>query len=399
MEPTCRTISATPSFKKGGKQRVYYPDEGSLYDVIAKNARLRLFVKPIKWTDFHLNCLGDTSPGCHRVPTKPALDLINALTHMLGEQKETQRTYWIRTAMFYLYPNRLSCIDNTGFHHYFGHRAYLNTCRVEVVWETKPSRSSCLTSGEPKPTWSPGAFNVPTGAKTGKVIESSQHILAYVDTRVVDATRRSTYKIRRDSAPVKGLNKVYYKTFTPLNACHDPFLAGVFLALAQRLFYGEPMPPAAKLPNSVVVSPRVKAELHDVAVHILTVDDKDSYSPYFLVYKGVVTEALLRKFDHPAENPQPEGEADGMRIEYTRVRIWPVLGLRERLGKALGTDIIGNFNKDNDEMWVLDHKPNDGRNKRQNNGEVQSSSHDGSDRRKKLRKYTKALFSKESVVI
>ncbi|KAK6206207.1 hypothetical protein QIS74_13626 [Colletotrichum tabaci] len=280
--------------------------------------------------------------------------------------------------MSQLYRGQLSCSKNTGLHHYFGHRAYLNSCQAQVIWEATPSRSHCITSRESTPARTAGTSGVFTRPKAGRVITSSQPILAYVDTRAVDAARRNTSRVERDHTSVQELNERCCKTYAPLNALQGPFLAGVILALAQRPFYDEPIPPATKSPNSITMSSLVKAAFHDVAVHVLTVDDESLCSPCFIVFRGVVTEALLRKFYHPTENPQPTGEADGMRIEYTRVPIWPILGLEERLGKALGRDITGNFSKDNMKTWFVDIESNNGRNKRPNDGDVQNRRHDGS---------------------
>ncbi|OHX00759.1 hypothetical protein CSPAE12_00531 [Colletotrichum incanum] len=399
IAPTCSKLSATSSFKKGRTRRGECPDKGSLRNIIVENPRVRLFVKPKCWTHFHLDYLGvrfndvtpydtpipstssqDTSPSYYREPTKSALDLSNALTKMLEERAEEHRKRWIRIAMSQLYPGRLSYSKNTGLHHYFGHRAYLNTCQAQVVWEATPSRSRCFSSRESAPKWPAETSGVPTGPKVYPLDDllardSSQPVLAYVDTRTVDAARRDTYRVARNNTPVQKLNERCYKAFAPPNAHRDPFLAGIILALAQRPFYDEPMPPAAKSHKSITVSHLVEAEFHDVAVRILTVDVEEPYSPLFIVYRGVVTEALLRKFYHPTKNPQSAGEAAGMLIEYTKVPIWPVLGLKERLGNALGTDITGNLNKDSIETWFVDTESNNGRNKRPNDGGVQSRSH------------------------
>ncbi|KZL64681.1 hypothetical protein CI238_11857 [Colletotrichum incanum] len=421
MAQTGGTISATPSFTKQRKCRA----KGSLNDILTKNAGLRLFVKPVQWTNFHLDCLGvsfterppcdtpvppassqGTYPSYDGELPKSAQDLLDALNNMLGAETEALRTDAICAAMSQLYCGQLTGSKNTDLHHYFGHRAYHNTCRMQVLWKAAPPRSSCITSRGSEPTWSPATSDVPTDAKTGRVIIArSEPILAYVSTGTVQAARRNTYKARRDNAPVERLNKLSYKTFAPLNAHQDPFLAGVTLALAQRPFYHEPRPPAAKSSHSLAVSPSFNDKVHDVAVHILTIDDRDPDVPYFIVHDGVVTEALLRKFHNPVENPQPTGEADGMRIEYTRVPIWPVLGLKERLGKALGKDIVGDFNEDHIEMWGMGAKSSDGRHKRPNDDEVQSSSHDEKFHHWKRRcgrwrrKHTKAMFANESRVM
>ncbi|KAK1948696.1 hypothetical protein LY78DRAFT_664769 [Colletotrichum sublineola] len=350
---------------------------------------------------------------------------------MLSGKTSESRTEWIRTAISQLYPTQLSYIKDTSVHHYFGPRAYLNTCRVDIAWKATPARRSSVPSPQPEPTGCRETFDILPCATTSRDITTSQHILAYIDTKRVDRapcqgpagggpgehrrvvlviqmrdiypysgpqlvrrpesnvvtppyppsgqlsvplstpslgyqpisdTPRNTYGVIRDSTPVKELNTLYYKPSACVKANEDsihPFLAGVILALAQRPFYGKAIPPVTKRPYSSVVSPSFTAEFHDVVVHILTISNKD-----FVVYKGVVAEALLRKFSYPAENPQPTGKADGMRIEYTRVPIWPILGLRERLGKALGPDLVGNVDEDNIETRGMNVESNDGTPKR-----------------------------------
>jgi hypothetical protein len=66
----------------------------------------------------------------------------------------------------------------------------------------------------------------------------------------------------------------------------------------------------------------------------------------FIVYPGDITEAFLAKFHNPFKAP-PNGDdatVSGITIEYTRVPIWPILGLQERLDKALGQELVGAFN-------------------------------------------------------
>ncbi|KAK2035814.1 hypothetical protein LZ31DRAFT_601825 [Colletotrichum somersetense] len=395
-------------FEKGRKRGVECPDQGSLRDTIVNNPGLRLFVKPKCWTDFHLDYLGvrfndvtpcdtpvpptassqDTSLSYYRVPNESAEVLSNALTNMLKGRTEEHRTRWIQIAMSQLYPGRLSYSKNTGLHHYFGHRAYLNTCQAQVVWEAMPSRSRCISSCKSASTWSAGTFGVPTGPKAGRAIASSQPVLAYVDTKTVDAARRNTYRVKRDNTLVQKPNK----------QCSKAFLAGIILALAQRPFYDEPMQHAAKSSESIAMSPLIKEEFDDVAVHILTVEE-DLCPPFFIVYRGVVTKALLRKFYHPTKNPQSNVEIDGMRIEYTRVPVWPILGLRERLGKALGTDITGNLIKDSIKTWFVDAESNTGSSKRRNDGKVQSRSRKKRQCRKRQEQNTRALFANESPVV
>lgn len=84
-------------------------------------------------------------------------------------------------------------------------------------------------------------------------------------------------------------------------------------------------------------------------MRILTHDNETSE---FLVYTGHVTAQFLDRFFDPSGAFYDEdGTIAGMKIEFTRVPIWPILGLRERLGKALGEDIVGPFDSNQMETW------------------------------------------------
>ncbi|KAH6977715.1 hypothetical protein EDB80DRAFT_550113, partial [Ilyonectria destructans] len=65
---------------------------------------------------------------------------------------------------------------------------------------------------------------------------------------------------------------------------------------------------------------------------------------------------FLEKFRNPSKAPggEEEMEFSGIKIEFTRVPIWSILGLRERLGKALGQDVVRYFNHEEMETWVKD---------------------------------------------
>ncbi|KAF5973463.1 hypothetical protein FBULB1_8288 [Fusarium bulbicola] len=92
---------------------------------------------------------------------------------------------------------------------------------------------------------------------------------------------------------------------------------------------------------------------HDIKLKILTYDTDASE---FIVYTGHITKEFLEKFHDPFKAPLGDDDAvvSGLKIEYTRVSIWPILGLRERLGKALGQEIVGMFNPDEIETWEKD---------------------------------------------
>ncbi|KAI8411169.1 hypothetical protein FOFC_07763 [Fusarium oxysporum] len=92
------------------------------------------------------------------------------------------------------------------------------------------------------------------------------------------------------------------------------------------------------------------SNFHDLKLSILT-HDTDTLE--FIVYTGYVTKEFLENFHDPFKAPLNDDDAavSGLKIEYTRVPIWPILGLRERLGKASGQEVVGSFNPDEIKTW------------------------------------------------
>lgn len=399
--------TSTAVAKRRRRRRVYRPDEGSLYDKMWEHAGVSLFVRPICWTDLHLRLLGATfvemprcdtpvppqsprgapvSPSrCHLKPSAAATTLSRELTAMLANG--ISRHYWsqsVRTVMSTLFPERLSS-DNMhpALHHYFGGMVYRDTCRVQVMWDSSQSRSGSIGSFESASTRPAESFGIPTGggadcATSGSGSSSasgasqqtsppaSQPILSYVGKAQLVATRRTMYRVIQGpdhsyNGPVERLQQLRSKMFVPENPNHDPLIVGIILALAQKRFYAEPvLTPTKWYPQRAKPLGPGEPEFHDVTVHLLMNDNDTSE---FIVYKGKVTADLLRKFHEPTKNPRAaagktlvdkmEELADdgGIRIEYTRVPVWPILGLKERLGKTLGRDIVGDFDEDNIETW------------------------------------------------
>lgn len=114
----------------------------------------------------------------------------------------------------------------------------------------------------------------------------------------------------------------------------------------------------------------------DVTLRILTHDTDTSD---FIVYTAYVTKEFLEKFHNPFKAPRSEEDAElsGIKIEFARVPIWPILGLRERLGKALGHDVVGDFDHEEIETWEKDpEKQEGGKRKREVLTEVLNNSFD-----------------------
>jgi hypothetical protein len=147
------------------------------------------------------------------------------------------------------------------------------------------------------------------------------------------------------------LQQLRARMLVPSNSDHDAHFVGVFLGMAQKHFYPS-LPITSR--RDLRISPEQGIppcpNFHDLKLRILT-HDTDTLE--FIVYTGYVTKEFLEKFHDPFKAPLDDDDAavSGLKIEYTRVPIWPILGLRERLGKTLGQEVVGAFNPGEIETW------------------------------------------------
>jgi len=138
----------------------------------------------------------------------------------------------------------------------------------------------------------------------------------------------------------------------PSNDDQDPHLVGIFLAMAQRHFYGLPHPSHRREHAWDPSGTRPEPTFQDLRLRILT---HDNDTAEFIIYTATITAGFLHRFHDPVSaHVDHTGQVPGMDIEYTRVPIWPILGLRERMGKALGQDMVGPFDPNEIVTWEDD---------------------------------------------
>lgn len=207
-------------------------------------------------------------------------------------------------------------------------------------------------------------------------------MICYIGKTQLASVRNNLFRVasgpgRTWNEPVFRLQQLRARILVPSNSDHDAHFVGVFLGMAQKHFY--PTPPISGRRDSRIspgqgIPP--SPNFHDIKLKILTHDIDTSE---FIVYTGHITKEFLEKFHDPFKAPADDDDAivPGLKIEYTRVPIWPILGLRERLGKALGQEIVGTFNPDEIETWEKDpEKPTGEKRKRDVLTEVVSSSYE-----------------------
>ena len=390
---TSQLPAQSQTHRRRRRNRAYRPAKNSLFDVIRQNAGTSLFVRPICWTDLHAELLGArfeelppcdtplpvTLPGTppskgHMRPSQTIITLSEALTQILlpDAVHPILCSNSIKTILMTLWPESFSKPQYLPeLHLFFGGRVYRDSVRAQIMWnyptaveEIKSSYSSFRTVT----TRPADSFNHSTQQSTPQN-PVNLPMVCYIGKSQLASIRRNLFRVapspgRGWNEPVWRLQQLRAKMLIPSNADHDAHFVGIFLAMAQKHFYA---PPALSSRRDSPMSPDKKIppcpNFQDITLRILT---HDTETAEFLVYTGHITAKFLEKFHNPFKNPDDEEQTSGIKIEYTRVPIWPILGLRERLGKALGEEVVGQFNPEEVETWEVDREKHEtGKRKRE----------------------------------
>ncbi|KAF4589809.1 hypothetical protein GQ602_003698 [Ophiocordyceps camponoti-floridani] len=328
------------------------PVKDSLNDILRQHAGLSLFVRPVGWTDVHVKLLhvefcqlapcqwprplmvaGSKPRRGFLRPSPTITTLSTALTEVLRPMVRPVAVVdptAIHTVLSTLWPAPFTKpVLNPDLHLYFGHRVYYKAVRVPIMWNF-PSASAPSDGHDPS--------QLPMMCYIGKT-----HL----------AMMRCGLSSRPAAAhndPVTRLQRLRSKTLMPGEANHDAHFVAMLVAMAQRHFYPSLMQFAKK--EAMWRHPKrttPKPEFRDLKLRLLTHDETTGE---FIVYTATVTAKFLDRFHRPWEAVRDEdGKVSGLSIEYTKIPIWPILGLRERLGKALGADLVGLFDGSVMETW------------------------------------------------
>ncbi|KAI0390042.1 hypothetical protein F5Y17DRAFT_469209 [Xylariaceae sp. FL0594] len=325
------------------------PEIGSLHDILHQHRHLCLYVPPTRWTDLHTRILktrfllrppittpvpvltppSSQSPRSALKPPPVVVSISRSLDYILLPKKSPlHQSFAVESILSTLYPQHLPKAEHRselGLR--FGQKLYPEFVHCNLLWNPAPlgtsfdSATTCVASeSADERRSSPASVERWTGEAP---------VLAYVDRKFIDLTRRHCGRIppgpnNEPNHPVLRLQALRSKLLKPENIDEDPYLVAVMLAMAQRSVY-------ADMRDERSFAPR------DVKVWVLAKDEKQAT---FIVYTATVPGALLSMFHRP--EAAPTGDA-GIKVEYHHVNFWPVLGLKERLGKALGADLVGNF--------------------------------------------------------
>ncbi|KAI0484082.1 hypothetical protein GGR56DRAFT_612251 [Xylariaceae sp. FL0804] len=317
------------------------PEVGSLYDTMYDHAGESLFVLPICWTDFHKQLLGcrfiarpphntptpssKLSPQQLRETPIPIFYKGRILDRLMSDNTTIlAKTIALRDILRMMYPNHLSKSRySADLDLRFGHRRYPNAVRCQWLWQPVTCASASFSSATTV-TASQSASHMMASMSVN--VANNGPVLAYVSRDYLKKIRTNCFRIARgpSNAPVCRLQQLRSKNLMPKNADEDQYLIAVMIAMAQHSVYGN-------MWQGTDFEPR------DTPVRVVTTSEGEEN---LIVYSATVPEALLMMFHDPDKAPRGNTQFE---IEYARVPVWPVLGLKERLGQALGADVVGDF--------------------------------------------------------
>jgi len=249
------------------------PEEGSLYYLIRQHNG-RLFVKPLHWTDLHSQLL--------------AVQFNDKISDSGLVEQEKISKYW--EALVSNLNDLLDC---------------------EFAISNKPrlmaSVMSSLFSLDPI------------------VIDLSLHFGTYKEQVQAQCIFRqdglqNTLVAYTNMREITKTRKLFPTGLIPNNPDHDPYIVSVLIASAQAHFYQE----------------KTRLVFRDVKVSVITHSEHSRVNgsdAFFTVYTATVKAAFLELFAYPAKCPNSRDR--GLQITYSKVKVWPALGLKERLGNAI----------------------------------------------------------------
>ncbi|KAG6978460.1 hypothetical protein FocnCong_v011593 [Fusarium oxysporum f. sp. conglutinans] len=364
----CTSQAPTVTPGKRSLQRIYRPAKNSLYDILHKLLGTTWDELPPCDTPQPSAAPGTPpSPG-HLNPSTTIINLSKWLTRILLPDplhpilcsqavKKVLNTLWPTTFNSPQYLPEL--------HLYFGGRVYRDAVRSQLMWnypsEKAKSSHSSFKSVSTQPAES---FNISTQSSPS-YSPANLPMICYISKTQLASVRTNIFRLASGpngtrNEPVLRLQQMRARMLVPSNCDHDAHLVGVFLVMAQKHFY--PTPPLSgrrdsRIGNAIAPGQGIPPcpNFHNIKLKILT---HDTERAEFIVYTGNITKEFLEKFHDPFKAPADDDDAmvTGLKIEYTRVPIWPILGLKERLGKALGHEIVGSFNPNLMETWEKDPK-------------------------------------------
>ncbi|KXJ97360.1 hypothetical protein Micbo1qcDRAFT_200066 [Microdochium bolleyi] len=348
------TKTTTPPKKRAlAPRRHTVPEPRSLHDTLLRHPGTSLFVLPICWTPFHSQLLGasfsqqpdqrtpmpetTSSPRRSRRIPPSVLRIQRDLNSLLATEDARPlpltKTRALKDILSTLFPSHLSRPKTSAdLDIRFGDRCYGKAVRAQAIWKHPESGSSSFDSAATCSNRSASQLLASMSVNSFSSPAQDHPVMAYVSRSHLDHIRRNCFRImngpnRSYNGPVHRLQALRSKNLLPANLDEDQYFVAAMIALAQQTVYAD------------VQARRTLFIPRDVEVRIITVAEEEEC---FIVYSAVVPAACIEMFDSPSKTPTTPSNFE---IKHTRVPVWPVLGLKERLGHVLGRNVVGDFNE------------------------------------------------------
>ncbi|KAK6071404.1 hypothetical protein SCUP234_09718 [Seiridium cupressi] len=344
---TARTVKGETNkhSKQPPRRQHTVPERGSLWDIMHEHQGTSLYVLPICWTDLHTRLLGcrfihrppqttptptvSSSPKRSPRASSAVVGIGRDLDTLMG--KDTPRnvmakTRALRSVISTLFPTHLcKPKSNAELSLRFGSRVYHKATRAQVIWK----HHDASMSFDSATTWTSSRSTSQLMASMSVNIAGDTPVLAYVSRSNLNHIRHNCFRIlqgpnRSPNTPVHRLQTLRSKNLIPSNLDEDPHFVATIIALAQQQLYPDGF-------RASTITAR------DITVRLFTTSEEDEA---FIIYTATVPAAFLMMFHEP--HKAPKGDAE-LKIDYTHVPVWPVLGLKERLSQVLGHELVGAF--------------------------------------------------------
>ncbi|KAJ4415819.1 hypothetical protein N0V85_002555 [Neurospora sp. IMI 360204] len=336
------------------------------------NSGKSLYLLPICWTDLHATLLGasftegapivtpvpETVPGRWLDPSLLARQLTDQLHTLIRSETSMTRIFCknmaMKNAMGIFFPDRLANPKmNAELDIYFGQRVFRKAVRIPCLWKT-PNASSFTTI----PTVPNDSFYVPNSPQEPQLELLQQTpnmpILAYINKSQLALIRQNLFRVIQTpfnpNESVASLQALRSKHLIPADVDQDPYIVAMMVSMAQAHFYQEvsysQKSDSQQSTRSGNGKPFEIAEpkFEDTKVTVIAHDEGIENNPRFLVYTATVTADYMERWLYPLKVPQSSKKAKkqiNLDITMTPVPFWPILGLKERLARALGKNIVG----------------------------------------------------------
>ncbi|KAI1766483.1 hypothetical protein GGR53DRAFT_486262 [Hypoxylon sp. FL1150] len=341
-------------------RKIKSPEVGSLYDILHDSSGSSLYVPPFCWTEQHTSLLGrfvqrppqntptpSTTSSPRRTPKSQTPFTIIQIGGLLDAMMEegsspVRQSTSMEAILEMLFPSRLSKTKGELIMR-CGSTRYSGAIRCQAMWKCASvlrsfeSATASVTSS-PVDSIESWAFGKWLDAAT----PYDTPVLAYISRSHLNHVRKNCYRI--SSFPDGSFNSLIHRLqqmrarkLIPKNPDEDQYILATMIAMAQQHVY-------TGIFTGVGFAPR------DIRVSVITISREDAS---LIVYTAVISQAFLHLFHYPDKAPPGDPK---ITVEYQRVPVWPVLGLRERLGQALGKDIVGEVNPTRmetfEDFWV-----------------------------------------------